>query len=238
MIDFKDFIIPSIDLLDGNIVRLQRGDYNQQTIYNISIDELLKRYANFNTLHIVDLNAARGDGLINLNLIQKIRSKFHGTIQLGGGIRKVQIAEQMLDKMKIDKIVLGTIAMTNFPLTNTILEKFGNKVILAIDCKLETNTWIPKINGWQTSSNKNLFEILDIYRKIAKCILATDIAVDGTMNGCNIELYQQIKKQFPEFNLQASGGVGTVKDILNLQNIVNSVIIGKALYEGLIHDIC
>lgn len=241
MTNYNNFIIPSIDLLDANIVRLYKGDYNQQTIYNIDIDELLERYRDFQNLHIVDLNGVKGNGLINLDLIKKIRSKFKAEIQIGGGIRSIDIANKMLNEFGFDRLVLGTIAITDFDLTNQILEKFGKEtIVLALDCKPESGTYILKINGWLESSKEvlDLFAVLEKYQNLAKYILVTDISLDGTMQGSNLDLYRQIKHKFPNFILQASGGVSSVEDIKKLQQISDFTIVGKALYENLIYNIC
>lgn len=240
MTNFNNFIIPSIDLIDNNIVRLYKGDYNQRTVYNIDIDELLEKYKDFENLHIVDLNAAKGGGIINIELIKQIRLKYKGEIQVGGGIRSIEIANKMLKEFGINRVVLGTIAITDFDLTKQILEKFGKeKIVLAIDCKIENGKWIPKVNGWieNADQRQDLFDILKQYTELAKYILVTDISVDGTMQGANLDLYRQIKQKFPNFILQASGGVSCVEDLYNLQQITNFAIVGKALYEGLIDDI-
>jgi phosphoribosylformimino-5-aminoimidazole carboxamide ribotide isomerase len=236
----KDFVIPSIDLLDGKIVRLYQGNYNQSTVYNVDIDKLLEKYGNFENLHIVDLNDARGNGLVNIDLIKQIHSKFKGKIQLGGGIRSIEIANKILNEIKIDRIVLGTIAIVDFDLTKKIIEKFGKeRIVLAIDCQFEDSKYTPKTNGWLENSNQKqgLFEILAQYVNLVKYILVTDISVDGTMQGANLDLYKQIKQKFPELTIQASGGVSSLSDLEKLQEIVNFAIVGKALYEGLIDEV-
>jgi phosphoribosylformimino-5-aminoimidazole carboxamide ribotide isomerase len=230
----NNFLTPSIDLLDNSIVRLYKGDYSQKTIYNIDIDELLEKYKDFENLHIVDLNGAKGSGLVNIELIKQIRLKYKGIIQFGGGIRSIEIANKMLNEFGIDRVVLGTVAIANFDLTKQILEKFGKeKIVLAIDCRLENGKWIPKINGWLGNSNQkqDLFNTLERYENLAKYILVTDISVDGTMQGPNLDLYRQIKEKFPNFTLQASGGVSSVEDLQKLQKITDYAIVGKALYN-------
>ena len=233
----KNFVIPSIDLLDGQVVRLFKGNYGEKTVYNIAIDDLLSKYQSFERLHIVDLNGAKGDGISNIEIIKKIRAKFNGNIQLGGGIRNLNLAQSILE-LGIDAVVLGTIAITNFELTKTILTKLGTKnVVLAIDCKLENGKYFPKANGWLESGKLDLFETLKQYESIASEILITDISVDGTMQGANLQLYREIKSRFSQLKLQASGGVSCVEDLENLREITDFAIVGKALYEGIIENL-
>ena len=106
MKNIHSFVIPSIDLLDGEIVRLYKGDYEQKTLYNIDIDELLEKYKDFQNLHIVDLNGAKGNGLVNIELIKKIRLKFKSRIQFGGGMRSIEIVNKALNEFNIDKFHL------------------------------------------------------------------------------------------------------------------------------------
>jgi len=233
----KNFVIPSIDLLDGQIVRLFKGNYGEKTVYNVEISAILSKYQSFERLHIVDLNGAKGDGISNIEIIKEIRAKFDGKIQIGGGIRNLKIAKSVLE-LGVNSIVLGTVAITNFELTKEILAKLGaEKVILAIDCNLENGKYFPKANGWLESGKLDLFETLKQYEAIASEVLITDISVDGTMQGANLELYRQIKSRFPQLKLQASGGVSCVEDLENLKKIVDFAIVGKALYEGIIEDL-
>ena len=133
----KNFIIPSIDLLDGKIVRLLNGDYNKSTIYDVKIDDLVEKYSIFNTLHIVDLNGAKGEKCEeNGEIIAKIRAKFKGKIQVGGGFRDVEKIEFYLNKVSVDAVVLGTLCIKNVEKTIELIKKFGaEKIILAIDCE-------------------------------------------------------------------------------------------------------
>jgi phosphoribosylformimino-5-aminoimidazole carboxamide ribotide isomerase len=138
-----------------------------------------------------------------------------------------------LNELKLDRVVLGTVAINNFDLTSKILQKFGKeKIVLALDCQRLGDNYFPKANGWLEETKEDLFTILEKYKNIAKYILCTDIAVDGTMQGPNFDLYKKIKNKFPQFLLQASGGVSSVKDLEDLQEITDFAIVGKMLYEA------
>ena len=173
-----------------------------------------------------------------MELIKKIRKEFSNKLQVGGGVRSLEVAELMLNELKVDRIVLGTIAITNFDLTKEIIAKHGaDKVVLAIDAIEIDNKFIPKSNGWQENgSDCDLFALLEKYRNLAKYILCTDIAVDGTMTGPNLKLYQTIKANFSQFILQASGGVSSIDDINQLKECADFAIVGKALYGGLVES--
>ena len=234
-----DFIIPSIDLLDGKIVRLLKGNYEKSTIYEVKIDNLLEKYSIFNTLHIVDLNGAKGEKCEkNEKIIKEIRKKFRGKIQVGGGFRDIEKIDYYLNKLNVDAVVLGTLCIKNVEKTIDIIKKFGaEKIILAIDCEKVNGVYTPKINGWQEFCEcKNIFELLKKYDGIAENLLITDIQQDGCLSGGNGNLYQQIKTKFPSFKVQASGGVSSIEDVKNLQNTTKFAIVGRAMYEKNIYN--
>ena len=231
----KNFVIPSIDLLDGKIVRLLKGDYNKATIYEVKVDDLVEKYNAFSNLHIVNLNGAKGEKCEkNEKIIAEIRKKFKGKIQVGGGIRNIEKIEFYLNKVNIDAVVLGTLCIKNVEKTVEIIKKFGaEKIVLAIDCENVNDVFVPKINGWQEFCDcKNIFDLLEKYNGIAKKLLITDIQRDGCLSGGNCDLYQQIKTKFPSFQVQASGGISTIDDIKKLQEVTDFAIVGRAMYEN------
>ena len=233
-INMKNFIIPSIDLLDGNVVRLKQGDYNKATVYEVKVDDLVEKYSIFNTLHIVDLNGAKGEKCEeNEKIIKEIRKKFKGNIQVGGGFRDVDKIDFYLNQIKVNAVVLGTLCVKNVEKTIELIKKFGaEKIVLAIDCENVNGVYVPKINGWQEFCDcKNIFDLLEKYDGIAKKLLITDIQKDGCLSGGNYDLYQQIKTKFPSFKIQASGGVCSFDDIKTLKNITDFAIVGRAMYD-------
>lgn len=235
----KNFVIPSIDLLDGNVVRLKQGDYNKATVYEVKVDDLLEKYSIFNTLHLVDLNGAKGEKCKeNEEIIKEIRKKFKGNIQVGGGFRDVEKIEFYLNKVSVDAVVLGTLCIKNVEKTIELIKKFGaEKIILAIDCENVNGVYAPKINGWQEFCDcKNIFDLLEKYDGIAKKLLITDIQKDGCLSGGNYDLYQQIKAKFPSFKIQASGGICSFDDITTLKDITDFAIVGRAMYEKNIYN--
>ena len=231
----KNFVIPSIDLFDGKIVRLLKGDYNKATIYEVKVNDLVEKYNIFDNLHIVNLNGAKGEKCKeNEKIIAEIRKKFKGKMQVGGGFRDVEKIDFYLNEVSIDAVVLGTLCIKNIEKTVEIIKKFGSeKIILAIDCENVNGVFVPKINGWQEFCDcKNIFELLEKYNGIAKKLLITDIQRDGCLSGGNCDLYQQIKTKFSSFQIQASGGIGTIDDIKKLQKVTDFAIVGRAMYEN------
>ena len=198
--NMKNFVIPSIDLLDGKIVRLLKGNYNKATVYEVKVDDLLEKYKDFCVLHVVDLNGAKGENCEeNEKIITEIRKKIEGKIQVGGGIRDIEKIEFYLNKVSIDAVVLGTLCIKNVGKTIEIVKKFGaEKIVLAIDCENVNGVFMPKINGWQEFCEcRNIFDLLGKYDGIAKKLLITDIQRDGCLSGGNYDLYQQIKRNCP-----------------------------------------
>ena len=240
----KNFIIPSIDLLDGKIVRLFQGDYNKKTEYNVNLDELLGKYKQFSQIHVVDLNCARRErNDVNCNIIKTIIKKFNGSVQIGGGVRNASDIENKLN-LGFSAVVIGTMALKNADLTKQMLYAYGkDKIVLSFDCECNKNStnkedlrnYYVKINGWQDSSKVSVFDVLKEYYGLGKTILITDISVDGTMKGPNVALYRQIKRTFPKYVLQASGGVSSIEDVKKVINVADNVIVGKALYNGLLN---
>ena len=233
--NMKNFVIPSIDLLDGKIVRLLKGDYDKATIYEVKVDDLVEKYDIFDNLHIVNLNGAKGEKCEkNEKIIAEIRKKSTGKIQVGGGIRDIKKIEFYINEVGVDAVVLGTLCIKNVEKTVEIIKNFGaEKIVLAIDCENIDGVYVPKINGWQEFCDcKNIFDLLKKYDGIAKKLLITDIQQDGCLSGGNCDLYQQIKTKFPHFQIQASGGICTIDDIKKLQQVADFAIVGRAMYEN------
>lgn len=234
-------IIPSIDLLNGKVVRLLKGDYNEVTEYSDSYKDVLDSFFErfIRLIHIVNLDGARGvHNPVTERIIRDILSiDYRCKFQIGGGIRSFETAARYI-KLGA-RVVLGTICVTDPETTQAIIEEFGaENVVLAFDC-VEVRpfgNYRVKINGWQEGENIKLEDMLEKYYKYSGIsILCTDISVDGTLTAPNFELYKLIKRKFPKYFLEASGGVSCIEDIEHLQMLrVNGVIVGKALYSGMI----
>ena len=226
-------IIPAIDILNGKCVRLLKGNYADVTVYNENPIEQVKIFKNagFKNIHIVDLNAAKTGGDENLEIIQNISCIENIEIQVGGGIRTIEKATQLLSN-NIRKIIVGTAAITNDAFRNQLKNYIDvNKIIFGLDFNLGNDTPLLSIHGWTKSTDINLYDYIN-NNKWIKNILATDISVDGTLKGPNLNIYKNLLAN-KNINLIASGGIGSLDDINNLRSIhCNACVVGKAIYEN------
>jgi len=226
-------IIPAIDILNGKCVRLLKGNYLDVTVYNENPIEQVKIFKNagFKNIHIVDLNAAKTGGDENLEIIQKISCIENIEIQVGGGIRTIEKATQLLSN-NIRRIIVGTAAITNGTFRNQLKNNIDvNKIIFGLDFNLNNDTPLLSVNGWTKSTDINLYDYIN-NNKWIKNILATDISVDGTLKGPNLNIYKNLLAN-KNINLIASGGIGSLEDINNLRSILcNECVVGKAIYEN------
>ncbi|MFC3907578.1 1-(5-phosphoribosyl)-5-[(5-phosphoribosylamino)methylideneamino]imidazole-4-carboxamide isomerase [Legionella dresdenensis] len=227
-------IIPSIDLKNGQCVRLKQGDFKQLTIYPLDPVSVAQQYnqMDISCLHIVDLDGAEQKKPVQLELIAAIASAFKGDIQVGGGVRTRQDIEALFT-CGVTRVVIGTSAVMDVNRVRQWLQSYSaERIVIALDFWLEKDMPFLAINGWQTATAVNLWQQLELFTGIEH-VLCTDISKDGMGNGPNLEFYRQAASRFPAVKFQASGGVSSLKDIHELKDSgVAGCIIGKALFEG------
>ncbi|ELG8494629.1 1-(5-phosphoribosyl)-5-[(5-phosphoribosylamino)methylideneamino]imidazole-4-carboxamide isomerase [Campylobacter upsaliensis] len=232
----KSELIPAIDLIDGEVVRLVKGEYESKQSYDFKPLKKLKEYerAGAKWLHLVDLSGAKEPNKRQFELIQSLALNLNVNLQVGGGIRTKAEVKNLLES-GVKRVVIGSLALTNPQLCVEILREFGaDKLCLALDVKPVGEDFYLALNAWQDTSKKKLFEVLELYAKEGlKHILCTDISKDGTLSGVNVELYKQIALNFPQIHTQASGGVAGLEDLEKLKGLCGGVIVGKALLEGI-----
>jgi len=229
MNDFQ--VIPAIDILNKECVRLYQGDYNQSTTYYKQPELVAKKWENegAKAIHIVDLNGAKNGSPVNLDVIKKIIETIKIPIQLGGGLRDIETIKKILD-IGVSRAIIGSAIFDNPQLLENIFNTIDpQKIVAGIDIKEDK----PAIHGWTNTINmsiENLFENLE--KKGIKRFIVTDITKDGTLKGPNIELLSKIAQKVT-VPIIASGGISEVNDIINLSKIPNieGCITGKALYE-------
>lgn len=230
-------VFPAIDLVGGKCVRLTKGDFASTKIYHDDPVQMLQGLAikGANFVHVVDLDGAKKGGIVQLELIHKLAQNIDLDIQVGGGIRTIADINHLLNA-GVKRVVLGSVCVVDRNLVKEMLTEFGcEKIVLALDCLLNENgVPVVKTHGWQNSSGESLWELLGFYHE-AKYLLCTDIKVDGTLMGPNLELYREIKRCYPKLQIIASGGVSSDYDLDELRKLdVYAVVVGKAMYEGTI----
>ncbi len=226
-------IIPAIDLLEGNCVRLIQGDYDQVTKFNSDPikQALLWEELGATRLHLVDLDAAKSGESLNNGVIQQIAQKTKIPIQLGGGVRTEKRVKELLN-YGIDRVIIGTAAIENENMVKELAKKFPRKIVIGIDAKkgkVATRGWV----------EESLVDAKDLAKTFANsgiaAIISTDISTDGTLKGPNLNSLRDIASA-SEVPIIASGGIGSLSDIISLKSLealgVKGVIVGRALYDN------
>ena len=227
-------IIPAIDIINGKCVRLTKGDYTQQKIYNEDPVEVAKIFADagLQRLHIVDLDGAKAGAIKNLAVLEKIAEAVNMVIDFGGGVKKITDVENVLNA-GASIVTIGSLAVKQPEVLEEWLMEFGPERFLIGADVLDGQI---KISGWLEDGGIDIFDFVGRLISLGVTnIFCTDISRDGMMKGPSIDLYQNIMLQYPEINLIASGGVSNLADVKQLKQIgCSGAIIGKAIYENLI----
>jgi phosphoribosylformimino-5-aminoimidazole carboxamide ribotide isomerase len=225
-------IIPAIDIIDGKCVRLTEGDYAQKKIYNEHPLEVAKEFedAGLQRLHLVDLDGAKAGAVKNWKVLETIAGKTALAIDFGGGIKQEEDVKVVFNSGAALATV-GSIAIKDEEKFVSWLQQFGaDKFLLGADVKDEKIA----IGGWLETTDVWVYDFIkkNITHGVQQ-IFCTDVSKDGKLEGPSTELYKNIIQKFPQLHFIASGGVSSVKDLEDLQNIgCNGAIIGKAIYEG------
>lgn len=225
-------IIPAIDIIEGQCVRLTKGDYSSKTIYCDEPLEVAKRFedAGISQLHLVDLDGAKAKHIVNYKILESLCSKTNLEIDFGGGLKSNEDVRIAFD-CGASQITGGSIAVKNPNVFESWIKTYGSeKIILGADCLNENIA----IQGWQQKSNLKVLPFIDdYYTKGVQTVICTDISKDGMLEGPSISLYTSILNQNPSLDLIASGGVSSLEDLQELNKIgCKGAIIGKAIYEG------
>ncbi len=224
-------LIPAIDIINGQCVRLTKGDYDQKTVYGSPLDMALEfECLGYKRLHVVDLDGAKSKHIVNDAVLRDIASNTHLIIDFGGGIKTDDDMQKAFD-CGASMVTVGSIAVTDPDRFMSWLEKYGAEhIILGADVR---NGKI-SINGWKEDSTEYLLPFLQKYVEAGvRNVLCTEISKDGTLTGPAIKLYRQVMDAYPQLHLIASGGVSCIDDIKALDAAgIPAVVFGKAIYEG------
>ncbi len=230
-------IIPALDLIDGQVVRLYQGDYGQVTEYKIHPFEQFALYheAGATWLHLVDLTGAKNTQARQLPLIKQLIDSTPANIQIGGGIRTEQDVVELLEA-GAKRVVIGSTAVKHPKMVKSWMEKYGaEKIVLALDININAQgERLVAVSGWQEDSGETIEALLDDFLRVGLShVLCTDISRDGTLKGSNVDLYRDLCEDYPSIQFQSSGGIGSLEDIAALKDTqVAGVIVGRALLDG------
>ena len=225
-------IIPAIDIINGECVRLSKGDYNKKTVYSKNVLDVAKNFEDngIQFLHLVDLDGAKENRIINYKTLELISSKTSLAIDFGGGLKSekdIKIAFENGAK----QVTLGSVAIKNPELFLKSLEKYGSeKIILGADARKEKIA----VSGWLEESKMNIYDFIKEKTESGiQYVISTDIDKDGMLEGPSFDLYEKIIGENPNIKLIASGGITSTNDLVQLKSLgCEGAIIGKALYEN------
>lgn len=225
-------IFPAIDLVDKKAVRLYKGDYNNMTVYSdnpfsVALD-FKKQGAEF--IHLVDLEGAKSGETPNIDVVEKIAKESGLFTEIGGGVRSMETIEKYFS-VGVDRVILGTVAVTDPELLESAVKRFGDKIAVGADVK----DGFIAIKGWTEKSEISLESFFEKLEGLGvKTVICTDISRDGAMMGTNLDMYRKLSERY-NISLIASGGVSSMDDVKRLREMdIYGAIIGKAYYTGAI----
>ena len=226
-------IYPAIDLYEGKAVRLYKGNYAEMTVYSDNPIEIARDFEASGATHIpmVDLEGAKSGTTPNFDTVCYIKNNTDLFVEIGGGVRSMEVIDRYM-AAGIDRVILGTAAVTSEGFVESAVAKYGDKIAVGIDIK----DGFVAIKGWTEKSELDAFTFAEKMQKIGvKTLICTDISKDGAMQGTNHELYREMSEKF-SMQIIASGGVSSIEDVKKLrERNLYGAIIGKAYYTGAIN---
>jgi phosphoribosylformimino-5-aminoimidazole carboxamide ribotide isomerase len=223
-------IYPAIDLYEGKVVRLTRGDYTKMIVYSEDPVSVAKGFKEVgaSAAHIVDLEGARDGNPMNFDIIKRITNESGLDIQVGGGIRTADIIENYL-KIGVRRVILGTAAVSTPGFLQDMVRSFEDSIAVSVDIR----DGFVAIKGWTELSSKNALEFCCTVKELGvRTLICTDISKDGVLEGANTELYHTLRQTL-SINLIASGGITSLDEIIDLSALgIDGAILGKAMYNG------
>jgi phosphoribosylformimino-5-aminoimidazole carboxamide ribotide isomerase len=228
-------ILPAIDLLDGECVRLERGDRDKKTVYGTDAAAMARRWhdAGASALHVVDLNGAFDGAPGNLEHVAAIRRNFPGFIEVGGGLRDAESVEALLS-LDINCAILGTAALEDQELLKRLIaDGHGDKLAVGVDAR----DGMVSVRGWTETGKVAALDLLAQLAELGiKRAIFTDIATDGMLTGPNLKATEEVARHVPGMTIIQSGGISSAADVEAVSKLpvpnIGGVISGKALYAG------
>ncbi|MDE6374041.1 MAG: 1-(5-phosphoribosyl)-5-[(5-phosphoribosylamino)methylideneamino]imidazole-4-carboxamide isomerase [Clostridia bacterium] len=226
-------IFPAIDIINGKVVRLEKGNYSSAKSYSVTPLEAAAEFyeQGAKCLHIVDLDGAKSGKADNAEIIEKIARNFDMFIEVGGGIRTFEQIQRYVD-CGVKRVILGTAAVLNTNFLESAVSKFSELIAVGVDAKDE----MVAIKGWEEVTQINSLEFCKQIKSIGVTnVIYTDISRDGMMNGANLEIYKVLRQTYYP-KITASGGITRLEELKFLKKIgVYGAILGKSLYENRIN---
>ena len=224
------YILPAIDLKNGEVVRLVEGDYNNKKTYFKDPLEVLDFFIESGSeyLHVVDLDGASDGETINFKTIEKIIKRCDLFVEVGGGIRNEDTIKRYLD-IGVRRTILGTAAVENINFTESMINKYGNHIAVSIDSRDR----MIAVKGWKEINKQDSVEFcIKLDEMGIDTIIYTDISKDGKLSGTNLEIYKELREKL-SCSIIASGGITYEEEIIKLRDMnINGAIVGKAIYEN------
>lgn len=225
-------IIPAIDLINGQCVRLSQGDYAKKTCYDVSPLNMVRAYVEhgLKRIHVVDLDGAKAASPQNLNTLQQLSQVDGAEIEWGGGIKTQEALQQVFDAGATYAVV-GSVAAKSPELFEHWLTQYGGeRMVLGADVKND----MVSVNGWTEEMPISIYQLIDRFVPYGLSqVICTDISCDGMLQGPSTELYVRLKQKYPHLHFTVSGGISSMQDIEELKaKGLDRVIVGKAIYEG------
>jgi phosphoribosylformimino-5-aminoimidazole carboxamide ribotide isomerase len=228
-------IYPAIDLRQGRCVRLRQGRFDRETVYGDDPLALARQFAAAGAtwLHVVDLDGAKDGAAAQSELIWRLAGA-GAKLQTGGGIRDADAVRAHFDH-GVARVVVGSLALADPALVKAWLRDHGaERIVLALDVRPnEDQGFAIASHGWQRQTTLDLFAVLEDFAAAGlRHLLCTDIGRDGALEGPNLALYRRLRAQFPAVQVQASGGIARLADLLDLRDLgAAGAVVGRALYE-------
>ena len=225
-------LYPAIDIKDGKCVRLFKGRFDDVTVYGDSPAEMAKKWESLGAefIHVVDLDGALAGESVSAQAIKSICESVNVSVQTGGGVRCLEDIEKRLS-LGVKRVILGTVAVSDPEFVKKAIERFGaESIVVGIDAK----DGFVATHGWEKVSRIGAVPFAKKMQDMGvKTIVYTDISTDGTLGGSNVDAMREMAAAVPNVDVIASGGIGSLDDILALKDSgVEGVIVGKALYTG------
>ncbi len=222
-------IIPAIDIIGGKCVRLTKGDYAQEKVYDSSPLDMARRFEDcgISSLHLVDLDGAKASSPVNLDTLEKIKTSTSLKVEFGGGVKSTEALNSVIDS-GADWVITGSVAVTAPQLLEEWTVLFPGKIVLGVDLK----DGHVATRGWLDKSTHSYSDVITRFPAVRR-IIVTEISRDGTLQGVDLCFYEKVQAEYPDKEITVSGGIASASDILSLEDAgLKSVIVGKAIYEG------